>query len=112
MPEATHDNFGSAKDLSHLPTINLGHTTMTTGYIDAASPAPKNQAIEVVTKTFVNGIDIATMGGSEIYELIAAQEKIIDQLDKIRNKPKKLIQEIEKRADGIATLVLFLDSQT
>jgi len=68
-------------------------------------------AIEVTTKTLVNGQDVAGMSDSSIYELIAAQEAKIAELDAIKTKPKKLVAEIEKRQAGIAALVAYLDSK-
>lgn len=70
-----------------------------------------NAIIEVTTKTLVNGQDVATMSDSSIYELIAAQEAKIAELDAIKTKPKKLVAEIEKRQAGIVALVAYLDSK-
>lgn len=70
-----------------------------------------NAIIEVTTKTLVNGQDVATMSDSSIYELIAAQEAKIAELDAIKTKPKKLVAEIEKRQAGIVALVTYLDSK-
>jgi hypothetical protein len=68
-------------------------------------------AIEVTTKTLVNGQDIATMKDADIYDLIASQEREIGKLESISNKPKRLVTEIEKRQAGIAALVAYLDSK-
>lgn len=67
--------------------------------------------IEITTKTLVNGKDVATMSDSEVYDLIAAQESKIRELEKIETKPKKLVAEIEKRRAGIQALVSYLDSK-
>lgn len=69
------------------------------------------EIIKIETKTFVNGVDISTMEDSAIYQLIATQEAEIEKLDKIKNKPKKLKDEITKRQDGITALVAYLDSK-
>lgn len=71
----------------------------------------KTEIIKIETKTFVNGVDISTLEDSAIYNLIANQESEIEQLDKIKTKPKKLVAEIEKRKAGIDALVAYLDSK-
>lgn len=68
--------------------------------------------IEVTTKTLINGIDIATMADSVIYSTIANQEAEIEKLEKIKNKPKRLVAEIEKRQAGIKALVDHLDGKS
>lgn len=68
-------------------------------------------AIVITTKTLVNGVDIATLADSAIYDLIAKQEAAVADLEKIDNKPKKLVNEIAKRKAGIQALVDYLDSK-
>lgn len=68
-------------------------------------------AIVITTKTLVNGVDIATLADSGIYDLIAKQEAAVADLEKIDNKPKKLVNEIAKRKAGIQALVDYLDSK-
>lgn len=67
--------------------------------------------IEITTKTLINGIDIATMSDSQLYSTIANQEDEIKKLEKIENKPKRLVNEIDKRKAGIRALVSFLDAK-
>ena len=71
----------------------------------------KTEVIKIETKTFVNGVDIATMDDASVYALIATQEAQIKELDKIETKPKKLTAEIEKRKAGVQALVDYLDSK-
>lgn len=71
----------------------------------------KTDIIKIETKTYVNGTDVATLSDSEIYSLIAAQEAQVEELEKIKTKPKKLVNEIEKRKAGIQALVDYLDSK-
>lgn len=71
----------------------------------------KPAAIVITTKTLVNGVDIATMADSDIYDLISKQEAAVADLEKIDNKPKKLVNEIDKRKAGIQALVDYLDSK-
>lgn len=71
----------------------------------------KTDIIKIETKTYVNGTDVATLSDSEIYSLIAAQEAQVEELEKIKTKPKKLVAEIEKRKAGIQALVDYLDSK-
>lgn len=67
--------------------------------------------IDITTKTFANGLDISTMKDSDIYSMIASQEGEIEKLEAIKNKPKRLVAEIEKRKAGIKSLVDYLDSR-
>lgn len=71
----------------------------------------KSNIIEITTKTFLNGVDLATRPDAEIYDAIAQQEADIKTLEAINAKPKRLVAEIEKRKAGIAALVAFLDSK-
>lgn len=68
-------------------------------------------AIEITTKTLINGQDIKGLTDSQIYSLIADQEAEIKKLEAIENKPKRLVAEIEKRKAGIKALVDYLDSK-
>lgn len=68
-------------------------------------------AIEITTKTLINGQDIKGLTDSQIYSLIADQEAEIKKLEAIENKPKRLVNEIEKRKAGIKALVDYLDSK-
>ena len=93
FPKPTHLSEQS------LAAINPKETTMTT------------PTIEITTKTLINGQDISAMSDSVIYSTIAAQEAEIEKLEKIKNKPKRLVAEIEKRQAGIKALVDFLDGK-
>lgn len=72
---------------------------------------PMSKPIEITTKTLINGSDISGYSDAELYEMIASEEKKIAELNKIENKPKRLIAEIEKRKAGIQALVNYLDSK-
>lgn len=69
------------------------------------------EIITITTKTLVNGQDIADFSDAQIFAMIRDQEKLIDQLNEIKNKPKKLVAEVEKRQAGIKALVEYLDSK-
>lgn len=73
--------------------------------------ATNTAAITITTKTLVNGVDTANMTDSTLYDLIAKQEAAVADLEKIVNKPKKLVNEIAKRKAGIQALVDYLDSK-
>lgn len=68
--------------------------------------------ITVETLTTVNGKDIRTLSDAQIYSLIASEEDEIDELSRIKRKPKRLQAEIARRQAGIDALVEYLDSQT
>lgn len=92
---------------------------------DAADPVPQPtnltkleklmannpNIIKIETKTFVNGTDVSEMSDAAVYSLIADQEAVIAELEKIKTKPKKLTEEIAKRQAGIDALVGYLDSK-
>lgn len=67
--------------------------------------------IEITITTFVNGTDISKMADGEVFNLIASEEAVIEDLKKIKAQPKKLVAEIAKREAGIAALVAYLDSK-
>lgn len=70
-----------------------------------------SKPITITTTTFVNGADISKMADSEVFDLIASEEVVIEGLKKIKAQPKKLVAEIAKREAGIAALVAYLDSK-
>lgn len=67
--------------------------------------------IKIETHTFVNGNRIDGMKDDEIYCIIKQAEEKIVELENIKNKPKKLVAEIEKRQADIQKLVDYLDSK-
>lgn len=67
--------------------------------------------IKIKTITFVNGKPINDYTDDEIYCVIRQAEEKITELNKIKNKPKKLVQDIEKRNEEIQQLVDYLDNK-
>lgn len=67
--------------------------------------------ITITTKTLINDRDVTTYSDSELYDLIRKEEAKIEELGKIKAKPKKLVAEIERRQNGIKQLVELLDSR-
>ena len=119
LPKAIHSTENGAHDLSHILTIDLfddGRVTANDVKKPEPQPAPQEPTmnanpIEISTKTFVNGQDIANMSDAAIYDLIASEEAKIKELQKIENKPKKLLAEVNRRSTGIVDLVAYLDSK-
>lgn len=78
-------------------------------------PTEKAQAmtktITVEQRTFINGTDARSFNDAQLYDLIAQQEAAIADLDKIQNKPARLVDEIAKRKAGIDALVSFLNAK-
>ena len=68
-------------------------------------------AIKITTKTLVNGQDVTEFTDSQIFDLIAQQEKAIEKLREIKAQPKKLVKELTERQAGIDALVAYLDSR-
>lgn len=104
--------------LHHHPTIDLfDDGRVTANDVKKPEPQPPEEqtmnakAIEITTKTYVNGQDIADMSDAQIYELLASEEMKIKELEKIENKPKRLRAEIERRSEGILALVKYLDEK-
>lgn len=67
--------------------------------------------LELTTRHFLNGRDVAELSIAQIYDVIAKAEIDIRDLEKIENKPKRLVKEIEKRKADLKALVDFLDAQ-
>ncbi len=101
LKQETDQHTAAAAEIFSNLSDSLKETTM----------SKTTEIIKIETKTLVNGVDIATMENSQIYSLIASQEAEIAELEKIKNKPKKLKAEIEKRQEGIDALVAHLDSK-
>lgn len=60
----------------------------------------------------LNGTDVSAMPASSVYAAIKAEEDRIADLEKLQNKPKRLVKEIEAAKAEIKALVDFLDSKT
>lgn len=97
--------------LDDIPGVTFDPSYSFKSFSNPEQEPTMSKPIEITTKTLVNGADIANFTDSQVYELIAAEEAKIAELDKIKTKPKKLVAEIEKRQAGIAALVAYLDSK-
>lgn len=84
--------------------------TITAGTINAPWNTSMN-AINVTQQTLVNGAPITGYSDAQLYGLIASQEQHIESLDKIQNKPIRLVNEIQKMQAGIQALVDELNSR-
>lgn len=67
--------------------------------------------LELTTRHFLNGKDISQITLAQLYQTIGMAEQDIRELEKIENKPKRLVKEIEKRKADLKALVDFLDAQ-
>lgn len=67
--------------------------------------------LELTTRHFLNGKDISEITLAQLYQTIGHAEQDIRELEKIENKPKRLVKEIEKRKTDLKALVDFLDAQ-
>jgi len=67
--------------------------------------------LELTTRHFLNGKDISEITLAQLYQTIGMAEQDIRELEKIENKPKRLVKEIEKRKADLKALVDFLDAQ-
>lgn len=67
--------------------------------------------LELTTRHFLNGKDISEITLAQLYQTIGMAEQDIRELEKIENKPKRLVKEIEKRKTDLKALVDFLDAQ-
>lgn len=68
-------------------------------------------SIKVEKQTLLNGTKIESYSDESLYNIIAAAEAKVAELEKIQNKPKRLVKEIESRRADIQTLVDYLDSK-
>jgi len=79
------------------------------------TPTPTEEitmtAPTIETKTFIAGREASTLSDEQIFSLIADLESAADKLGKIRNKPKKLVANIEKMQADISKLVEYVDGR-
>lgn len=66
---------------------------------------------KVEQKTFINGVDAATLSDDHIFGLIAKAEQQIESLNKINNKPKKLQARIKDISAYVKDLVAYVDNR-
>lgn len=97
---------GDTVYVSHLPTTPVTLPTLSTTKAQAMT-----KTITVEQRTFINGTDARSFTDAQLYDLIAQQEAAIADLDKIQNKPARLVDEIAKRKAGIDALVSFLNAK-
>jgi hypothetical protein len=65
----------------------------------------------IETKTFIAGVDAATMSDAQIFRKIASIEQDIDKLLQIKRKPQKLIDAIETMRKDVVALCEYVDSR-
>jgi len=70
-----------------------------------------NSVVAIETKTFVYGQEASTLTDDQIFGYIAKIEKEIDDLDKIKRKPKKLQAKIDQMKSDIDKLTEFVDNR-
>lgn len=68
-------------------------------------------AITVEDITLINGKPASEYTDAQLYGIIAKEEAAIENLNRIKRKPKRLEAEITRRQAAIEKLVTFLDSQ-
>lgn len=76
-----------------------------------SQPTEAIQMPNIETKTFIGGQDATTMSDMDIFKKIANLEMYIESLDKIKNKPQKLLAVIEATQADIDELVEYVDSR-
>jgi hypothetical protein len=72
---------------------------------------PMDEILIIEQRTYVNGIDIASLPVSTVVNKIAAATKAIDELEKLAVKPRVIVDDIAKRREGLAALVAALDAE-
>lgn len=65
----------------------------------------------IEVKTMIMGSDASNMADAAIFDLIARREREIAELQKIVNKPTKLVKAIEELQAGIEKLVAYVDAR-
>lgn len=100
-----------ADELHWRPDEVVKSTPLKFNIIQKAPTMNTTTAIKITTKTLINGQDVADFTDSQIFDLIAQQEKTIEKLREIKAQPKKLVKELADRQAGIAALVAYLDSR-
>ena len=88
-----------------------GNATTTAAVTSTAKTKEVITMIKVEKQTLLNGNRIETFSDDAIYNMISAAEKKVEELETIKNKPKRLVKEIESRRADIQTLVDYLDSK-
>lgn len=88
-----------------------GNVATTAAVTSTAKPKEVITMIKVEKQTLLNGNRIETFSDDAIYNMISAAEKKVEELETIKNKPKRLVKEIESRRADIQTLVDYLDSK-
>jgi hypothetical protein len=88
-----------------------GNIATTTAVTSTAKTKEVITMIKVEKQTLLNGNRIETFSDDAIYNMISAAEKKVEELETIKNKPKRLVKEIESRRADIQTLVDYLDSK-
>lgn len=71
---------------------------------------PVTNKLAFTQQHLLNGTDIATLDNAQIYGLIANEEARLKKLEEIKNKPKRLLEEITAGYSTLNELVHYLDT--
>jgi hypothetical protein len=70
-----------------------------------------SMTIKIESKTFFNGVDLATYTDDQLFGKISEAEKEVERLEAIVAKPKKLVKKIQELKDGIDALAAAIDAR-
>lgn len=109
-PEPPHDDtvdaLSYALKVTKAAQDNTTETIITLKEITMNATAP---AIEV--KTFIRGVEAKDLSDDQIFNEIRRIEKDIEELDKVKSKPKKLAAKIEEMHKSIKELTEYVDGR-
>jgi len=84
----------------------------TSGIADATSDATPAASPAFETRHFIHGREAASMTDAYIFNLIGRKEDEINRLNRIHNKPAKLVAAIEALQSEIDQLVKYVDARS
>lgn len=79
--------------------------------ISQPTESESNMSITITHQVLINGTNAESFSDATLYELIRKEEVKIEELNKIKNKPQRLVDEIAERETGIKSLVDFMNSR-
>lgn len=109
----------------HLPSPPSGWLFYVRRYEEALALTPEPSPISTTelteeeptmkklfeVKTYISGVESGSISDSDIYSAISGYEEKIQQLSAIKNKPKRLKDEIAAMQAEIDALVAYLDGK-
>lgn len=100
LDKASRDNEAARRGISTFSDVE----------IDDIQTKETTPVKTLESKTYLKGQDISTMSDDAIFSVIASMEDDIETLNKVSNKPQRLVKQVAKMRGEIKSIIDHLDA--